>query len=244
MSMDIRAIGMKGCSQCARIAHVYLLGNMRCHNANCIYRLHTMNSDLKTASTTPLPPMASELAEEPNSKVTVPVKKASTPRRALAAAVKQLPSASDLSDKQPSTPSKRRTAVSRPVTATGIAVASSAVATPQSGKLKTTASKFASKPVPPVAPAFAEPTPPVENVAVLLKPKKAEKVRNSFSVTPEEDALLDVLKRRAKRLGKPIKKTDLVRAGIKVLIAISDKSFLSVLGTLSSPQEDGAPPAP
>jgi hypothetical protein len=62
-----------------------------------------------------------------------------------------------------------------------------------------------------------------------VKPKKIKMVRDSLSMPKDEYAVLDTLKLRAAKLGAPIKKTELLRAGIKALAAMSDTAFTAAL---------------
>jgi hypothetical protein len=54
------------------------------------------------------------------------------------------------------------------------------------------------------------------------KAKKAKLVRDSFTIPKAEFAVIDQLKTRCIALGQPIKKSELLRAGIKLLAALSD----------------------
>lgn len=65
-----------------------------------------------------------------------------------------------------------------------------------------------------------------------VKPEKARKpklVRDSFTIPKVEYVVLEALKQRATRLTRPIKKSELLRAGIKALAALSDAAFLTAL---------------
>jgi mono/diheme cytochrome c family protein len=62
-----------------------------------------------------------------------------------------------------------------------------------------------------------------------VKEKKLKMVRDSFTMPKPEYAVLDVLKLRAAKLAMPIKKTELIRAGIKALAALPDAAFLAAL---------------
>jgi hypothetical protein len=64
----------------------------------------------------------------------------------------------------------------------------------------------------------------------LEKPKKPKLVRDSFTIPKVEYSVLDELKLRANKLAKPAKKSELLRAGIKALAAMSDTAFLAALG--------------
>ncbi len=71
--------------------------------------------------------------------------------------------------------------------------------------------------------------------AKTVKPAKVEKVkkpklvRDSFTIPKAEYVVLDDLKLRAAKLTRPAKKSELLRAGIKALAALSDAAFLTAL---------------
>jgi hypothetical protein len=46
--------------------------------------------------------------------------------------------------------------------------------------------------------------------------------------------VLDVLKLRAAKLGSPVKKTELIRAGMKAIAALNDAAFKAALGAVPS----------
>jgi hypothetical protein len=93
------------------------------------------------------------------------------------------------------------------------------------------AAKPAAKPVPKQAStkAAAKPAAPKEP-----KEKKIKMVRDSFTMPKPEFAVLDVLKIRAAKMGSPVKKTELLRAGIKALAAMSDVAFLAAVRAVPS----------
>lgn len=64
------------------------------------------------------------------------------------------------------------------------------------------------------------------------KPKKPKLLRDSFTIPKAEYAVIDVLKQRAARLGRPSKKSELLRAGVKALEAMSDAAFLACVSTV------------
>ena len=68
----------------------------------------------------------------------------------------------------------------------------------------------------------------------LLKPKKSKKVRQNVTLPMLEYLMLETLKLRSSKLGSPVKKNVLVRAGIKALAALSDARFLDALKTVPS----------
>ena len=68
--------------------------------------------------------------------------------------------------------------------------------------------------------------PKIEKPAKVKKPKL---VRDSFTIPKTEYNVLDELKQRAGRLANPAKKSELLRAGIKALAAMSDVAFLAAV---------------
>jgi len=66
------------------------------------------------------------------------------------------------------------------------------------------------------------------------KPKKPKLVRDSFTIPKEEYEVLAALKQRCLGLANPSKKSELLRAGIKALAAMSDKSLLAAVKAVPS----------
>jgi len=66
-------------------------------------------------------------------------------------------------------------------------------------------------------------------VEKLLKAKKPKLVRDSFTIPKLEYLILEELKQRGGKLGTAIKKSELIRAGVKALASMSDASFLTAL---------------
>lgn len=64
------------------------------------------------------------------------------------------------------------------------------------------------------------------------KPAKPKLVRDSFSMPKEDYAVLQDLKARAAGLGRPAKKSEVLRAGVKALAAMGDAAFLAQVGAL------------
>ncbi len=60
-------------------------------------------------------------------------------------------------------------------------------------------------------------------------PSKTKLVRDSFTIPKAEYVVLDSLKLRAASLARPVKKSELLRAGIKALQAMSDRSLIAAL---------------
>jgi hypothetical protein len=61
---------------------------------------------------------------------------------------------------------------------------------------------------------------------------RAKLVRDSFTMPKPEYAVLAELKLRAARLGRPIKKGELLRAGVAALRLMPDTSFLAALSVV------------
>ena len=99
---------------------------------------------------------------------------------------------------------------------------------------KAAAPKPAAKPAAPAkkaAPkAAAKPAPKV--AAKEEKPKKPKLVRDSFTIPKAEYLVLDTLKERALKLSREVKKSELLRAGIKALAALSDTALLAALSAV------------
>ena len=72
---------------------------------------------------------------------------------------------------------------------------------------------------------------PVNTAKVVKaeKPKKPKLVRDSFTIPKVEYVVLEALKQRAAKLTRTVKKSELLRAGIKALADQSDAAFLSAL---------------
>ena len=79
------------------------------------------------------------------------------------------------------------------------------------------------------SPAKSETGAAPRSLAKLEKPKKPKLVRDSFTIPKLEYLVLDQLKLRAAQLTRPAKKSELLRAGIKALAALSDAAFLAAL---------------
>jgi hypothetical protein len=67
-----------------------------------------------------------------------------------------------------------------------------------------------------------------------LKDKKVKLVRDSISIPKNEYEVLAEMKLRAGKLGVLIKKTELLRAGIKALDTMSDADFLVAVRAVPS----------
>lgn len=62
-----------------------------------------------------------------------------------------------------------------------------------------------------------------------IKAKKVKLVRDSFTIPKPEYLILDNMKLRAADLKQPVKKSELIRAGIKALAAMNDANLLVAL---------------
>lgn len=68
-----------------------------------------------------------------------------------------------------------------------------------------------------------------ESTEKPIKAKKIKLVRDSFTIPKPEYLILDNLKLRAADLKHPVKKSELLRAGIKALAAMTDAQLLLAL---------------
>ena len=72
----------------------------------------------------------------------------------------------------------------------------------------------------------------VKTVVKSVKVEKAKKpkmIRDSFTIPKTEYVVIDALKERAGKLSRSAKKSELLRAGVKALAAMSDAAFLAAL---------------
>jgi len=121
----------------------------------------------------------------------------------------------------------------KPVPAT--ATAKVAVKAPVKAQPKA-ASKPGTKPPTKAKPVVKPVAKPVVKADVVkaTKAKKPKMVRDSFTFPKDEYTVLDALKLRAAKLGSPAKKTELLRAGVKAIAAMSDAAFLAALQAVPS----------
>ena len=95
--------------------------------------------------------------------------------------------------------------------------------------VKRPAAKPATKnPIKAATPKAAKPV----KVAKPAKVKKPKLVRDSFTIPKDEYVVIDALKTRAGKLGQAIKKSELLRAGIKALAAMSDIQYKAALSNV------------
>lgn len=103
----------------------------------------------------------------------------------------------------------------------------------KAGKAKPAARAGTARAAKPAKPAKAAGKSPANGKA--SKPAKAAKpklVRDSFSFPKAEYAVLATLKDRAVKAGKAVKKSELLRAGLKALAALPDLAFHTALDAL------------
>ena len=66
------------------------------------------------------------------------------------------------------------------------------------------------------------------------KAKKPKLVRDSFSIPKDEYAAIETLKQRCAALAQPVKKSELLRAGLKVLTGMSDAALRKAVQAVPS----------
>jgi hypothetical protein len=116
-------------------------------------------------------------------------------------------------------------ATKKKVTAKAAAAPAKAVAKPQAAKAaKPAKAKSAAAPK-----ARADKEPKASKVD---KPRKPKLTRDSYTIPKDEYAVLEDLKQRAARLGRPSKKSEVLRAGIKALAGMTDTAFLASVGAV------------
>ncbi len=146
-----------------------------------------------------------------NNTLSTPTTEASTPKAAATPA----PSA-----KAPARKAAPQPAVSKVATPKAPAAnqpAAKAPATKRTASKAIVAKPAAAKPV------AAKPT------KAEAKPKKPKLVRDSFTIPKDEYAGIDTLKERSVALGRPAKKSELLRAGLMALLAMSPNALHAAL---------------
>ena len=89
------------------------------------------------------------------------------------------------------------------------------------------------KPTPVVTKVAAKAAPEAPTKVIAAKTLKIKRVRDSFMILSDECALLGALKQRSLSRAHPVKKSELLRAGIKLLAALSDTALLRALKNVS-----------
>jgi len=110
--------------------------------------------------------------------------------------------------------------------------AAAKAATPKKKAAARPAAKAATPaPKAPKAPKAAKPAAKAQDKGAdkADKARKPKLVRDSFTIPKNEYAVLDALKLRAARLGRPAKKSEVLRAGVMALSGMGDAAFLASL---------------
>lgn len=71
-----------------------------------------------------------------------------------------------------------------------------------------------------------------DQVKLAPKPKKNKVIRDSFTIPKDEYQTIIELKMRSAKLGHGMKKSELIRAGIKVLSLLSDSAFTQAIAQI------------
>jgi hypothetical protein len=173
-------------------------------------------------ATVETPSTASKAAASSQSAAKPVVTAAAKPsgKKAPAKAAKATPVA------KPTTASPKASAAAKPVTAPAKKNAASKPAAKPAAKAPTKPASTAAKPA--VKAAAKSPT------AKPAKEKKVKLVRDSFTMPKTEFVVLEALKLRAGKLSTSVKKTELLRAGIKALAAMGDAAFLAAVRAVPS----------
>lgn len=77
-----------------------------------------------------------------------------------------------------------------------------------------------------------KPAKPAASAAEADKPPKTKLVRDSFTMPKPEYVVIDALKQRSAQAGRPLKKSEVLRAGIKALAAMADAEFAAAIANV------------
>ncbi len=88
------------------------------------------------------------------------------------------------------------------------------------------------KPLAKVAPKAAVAKKSVKKTEKKAKQEKVKMERDSFTMPKDEYAQIALLKARLSKMGQPAKKSELLRAGIKLLAAMSDNTLKTTLAKI------------
>ena len=114
-----------------------------------------------------------------------------------------------------------------------VKAAASPAKSPAKRPLKTAVkSVVKAKPSPQVKTAVKSAVKPVSKLAKVEKAKKPKMIRDSFTIPKTEYLVIPALKERAGKLSRAAKKSELLRAGVKALAAMSDAAFLAALSAV------------
>lgn len=121
-------------------------------------------------------------------------------------------------------PAVEKSPVAKPAATKTVAVKTSSAAKAPAPKAKAVKTKTVKSPV-----AAAAAKPKAVAASKPTKVKKPKLVRDSFTIPKAEYVVLDELKQRTIKLAQPAKKSELLRAGIKALAAMSDSALRTAL---------------
>ena len=140
----------------------------------------------------------------------------------------QTPARAPAAKKRASAAPARKPAAKQPVAAKKAAPARTAAA-------KTVAKPQAAAPAAASAKPAAAPTAAAALAAgKLAKDKKPKMVRDSVTIPKAEYLVLEAMKQRAAQLKVTVKKTELIRAGMKHLATLPDAVFLAAIAAVPS----------
>ena len=122
--------------------------------------------------------------------------------------------------KLPASPSPVASPVTSPLTSPVTSATQAKLSPTQPGKAPLQTPAKTRKPVKAVKP---------ESTEKIERPRKPKLVRDSFTIPKSEYELLAALKTRAVRLHQPMKKSELLRAGIALLTELGDEAFLAAM---------------
>jgi hypothetical protein len=193
------------------------------NHINCIHRLNKKRKNMITLDNNPVKAVPNDASKrKPAAPLKIaPAKKVSAkaPAKKLAARASKAPAAATtkaavkVALKTPAkTPAKT---IAKPVAKSVTKSAAKPVLKPSTKAGVTESSKIR--------------VPAKPKVEKQLKAKKPKLVRDSFTIPKAEYTVMDDLKQRATKLAFPIKKSELLRAGIKALAAMPDQAFLAAL---------------
>jgi len=159
---------------------------------------------------------------------TTPIVPTAAATPAVASAAKAPAAVKSAAASKPAKVAPKKAAAAKPAAAKAPAAKPAATAKP--------AAKAAAKPKT-VAPAVSKPATKPAAAVVPAKETKAKKpklVRDSFTIPKDEYAVVETLKQRAAALAQPAKKSELLRAGLKLLAGLSDTALRSALQAVPS----------
>ena len=120
--------------------------------------------------------------------------------------------------------------VAKPVTKPVAKPVAKLVAKPATKPVSKAVAKPATKAKPVVKKATAKKS--AKKDTKKAKPEKVKMERDSFTMPKDEYAQLTLLKARLTAMGQPAKKSELLRAGIKLLAAMSDNTLKTTLAKI------------